>query len=452
VFCPLGYGKHVDYLLVRNAIATAFDKNIVYCADISDVLQFRDRELFIRNHGLMPLMYDAALSETKRKLLKSYKQFENNEENYMHPEIYYVTRLTKDSTPQFDIKIYRNEIPSDLLHEWEILWKSSEYKHYFNSPVWFQASKRAFLTKDFVILTGYEKGQLVAVLPLVREKKYGMKVYKMPGGRYFDRSPLLLKSLDKDLLQSLFTAAKSIGSFYLSEIDRYMLDSIVPWVTPVSSAETSVSPFWKLQPDAFRFLAWRHKKALLKKIAEEEGHFDLKVFTTESKEHLKTLMEIERDSSKAHDFKDTFSDTHLLDLYKGLDALAPGSVWFIILYYKGEPICYNYGFHYGDVYSCCGTSFKLAYRNFAPGLLLTYLALPKLIEMGINFFDFSRGISRYKRDFTPYSYQQYGIAYGANFFVHTWLLSWDTIRVWLEHHPKWYERVRVMKNKIWKNL
>ena len=99
-------------------------------------------------------------------------------------------------------KVYNN-LNKKFLAEWESMWEESPYSHFFNSPKWFLACIEAFNISRFRIYAGYNNKELVAVLPVVEEQKFGIKAYVSPGKLYIDKSTLLLKVNDIKVLEKL---------------------------------------------------------------------------------------------------------------------------------------------------------------------------------------------------------------------------------------------------------
>src|SRR3989344_1124430 len=91
-------------------------------------------------------------------------------------------------------------IDKDFLKAWQKLWNHSSKAHFFNSPRWFLACKEAFQTDKYWIEACYEKSQLVAVCPVVLQKKYGVNVLTFPGRNFLGKSSLLMKKESKQIL------------------------------------------------------------------------------------------------------------------------------------------------------------------------------------------------------------------------------------------------------------
>jgi len=125
-----------------------------------------------------------------------------------------------------------------------------------------------------------------------------------------------------------------------------------------------------------------------------------------------------------------------------LNQLNSENIMINFLFYKKEPICYQFNFLYNNTFIACSTAYKSRYKYLFPGKLLTYLLLKKLAAMGINTVDFSRGDNSFKREFTPYSYQQYSIYHTSNKIFMFWFALLNQLKNQLEKHPVLFELVR----------
>lgn len=450
VFCPIGFFKHVDYLLVRNACLEAYGDNcIFYSLPVEDVLD-SEKNNFIEKHNLTPLQFTFS-SEIKNKMLKTYesqsKTFFGEDSLVFRPEMYYVQTATEST--DLTVKQYK-ELSNALLKEWQELWDKSSLKNFFNSPLWFQASLETFSYKKPLLLACYRNETLVGILPLVFAEKYGVPAYTSPGNQYYDNSSFLLETYDSHVVETILKKLSEIGNFFLSEVSQPLTTISKLALPSLQVFKSSICPYSFLEPDPYRFLSKKNKRIIAKKFKDAEGNFTCKVYNQNAEEQLRTLLAIDAESSKKAEFKETFSDPLLTKLLKNINSLDPKALVVAILFYKEEPICYNYGFAYGKTYIGSGTAYKEAYRPYAPGRVLAYSLLPELLKMGITLLDFSRGYTRYKRDFAPYAYHQYTLFHSSNAIVMRRWAALESAKAFLEKHSTLFEVVRKAKKMILK--
>lgn len=448
VFCPIGFSKHIDYLIVRNICREAFgDSCVFYSLPIEDIADAEKNE-FIKKQELTPQQFTFS-SEVKHKILKKYesqsKHFFHDNSLVFRPEMYYVSEPIQ--TTDVIVKEFK-EPDAELLRDWQHLWNTSTFKNFFNSPLWFQASVNTFHYKETLILACYSNEKLVAILPLVVTEKYGVPAYTTSGNQYYDNSSLLLQTNDVGIVKKLLKKLSEKGNFYLSEIRQTIASTAIVNMPDIHIVKSSICPYIFLEPDPYRFLSKKNKRIIAKKFKDAEENFSCKIYSENAEEQLRTLLSIDAESSKKAEFKETFSDPLLTSLLANINALDAKALVVAILFYKDEPICYNYGFVYENTYIGSGTAYKEAWRYLAPGRVLAYSLLPELLKMGINILDFSRGYTRYKRDFAPYAYHQYALFYSANRLT---MRRWDILestKGFLEKHHTLFELVRKTKKII----
>jgi CelD/BcsL family acetyltransferase involved in cellulose biosynthesis len=207
-----------------------------------------------------------------------------------------------------------------------------------------------------------------------------------------------------------------------------------------------------LETDPNRFLQSKKRKRIIKALEEGQGNFWCKTFLDFSEELLGILIEIENSSFKKSIYKSSLSDSRLRKLLLSLSGQGSKDLLINLLYYKDEPISFQYGFLSKGVFNASNMAYMASFADFIPGRLLTYLVLPELIKLGITKMDFSRGNSQFKREFTRDFYQQYLVFYSANFFIKSWWREVERGFSFLEAHPKLFEIARISKNIMTKKL
>lgn len=71
IFCPVGIGKHVDHILVRNVCSNTFD-DVIYWSDFNYSMEFSGKTKFIQRKKLKMAFFNQEL-KSKQKLIESYK-------------------------------------------------------------------------------------------------------------------------------------------------------------------------------------------------------------------------------------------------------------------------------------------------------------------------------------------------------------------------------------------
>lgn len=93
IFCPIGFGNHVDHILVRDICHEFFDDRLVYWSDIPYCLQSSKINNFIKNNHLKKYIFEIN-AENKIKICESYvsqiSQTIKDKKILRNPEIYYI--------------------------------------------------------------------------------------------------------------------------------------------------------------------------------------------------------------------------------------------------------------------------------------------------------------------------------------------------------------------------
>src|SRR3989344_803253 len=441
IFCPVGSGGHVDHLATREACLKEFKNNLIYWSDFPYCLKLGKRNDFIENNNLEQQVYGKN-ADYKIKLCEAYNsqinQVIEDKRTLLRPEIFY---LNDTRQKRFNI-IAKTSIDKHLLKEWSKLWEESPFKNYFNSPDWFLACLETFKYPEYLILACYENSKIVGILPLVKTKKYGISVFGSSGNQYYDKSSLLLLENNYHVLISLLENLSKTGNYYLSEVDQTTANNAFTYIKQLGIVKSSVCPYLPLSNNPYQYLKKEVENKILRKLEEEKDNINFKVSIGNLKANLKNIIEIESQSLKKKQNKDIFSDELFRKLCEKLNQLNSKGIMINFLLYKKEPICYQFNFLYNNTFIACSTAYKSRYKYLFPGKLLTYLLLKKLAAMGINTVDFSRGDNSFKREFTPYSYQQYSIYHTSNQIFMFWFALLNQLKNQLEKHPVLFELVR----------
>ncbi len=447
IFSPVGIGNHVDHIVVRQA-CEKFD-HIIYWADFPYRLKSGNKNNFVIENKLAPMILKSK-TDSKSLLCKQYKnqidQVIPDLETLSEPEIYF-QQTTRWDKLDFRSQI-KNQIDESLNKDWQELWEKSEMRHFFNSPKWFLATSKNVPESKIKIITIYDKEKLIAIYPTILTKKFGIPAYSGPGGDFLDRSTLLIESTDPYLLNFLFSELLKIGNVYLNELPEEIANYVATFFPKFNISFASINFELPYGDDPFRYLSGKHKKQIKKVIEAEGDNLRVELFQTSTYEKLELVSEIESKSGKNNSNKDVFSDTELINLIKGLTEQSQDDCLLSVLYYKGEPIGYEYGFLYGSTWHLFQMGFKDGFNELSPGRVLLYLTLPKVHERGIKLIDFSRGANRLKRDFTEHYYKQYFVFYSPNHEVNVWWRSTAKVFVKLENSKKTFEFVRHIKHAL----
>lgn len=446
IFAPAGIGKHIDHIVAR--ISVSKFPNVIYWADFPYRIKSGNANEFIKKHRFTPRFLSIQSIE-KKELCMNYKtqvnQVINDERLFFESELYFLPGATEKLKLKAEA-VYK--ISPKLVQAWQELWDHSEMAHSFNSPSWFLACQAYNKTVPIKLITIYNESKLVGILPNIESKIFGIRSLKGPGGDFLDRSSLLLLRFDPRLIDFMFCEIKTFGKIYLNELSEEVANYLNTYFRDFIVAKDSINHELTLGENPIRYLKKKHIKQIRKIIDEEKDLLVIKYDRSSSASSIKIISEIEAKSGKSKTHSAVFSDKELTGLITNLRNQKNCDCLITILYFKGEPIAYEYGFVYRNTWHLYQMGFKEGYSHLSPGRVLLYQTLLGLSEQGISKVDFSRGSNRLKTDFTEHHYRQYLVFFSDNKLVNNWWKTASFSFNKLTEHPRLFETLRGIKHKV----
>lgn len=321
-------------------------------------------------------------------------------------------------TKAYTIQI-TTSIDEALLAQWQNLWNRAENATIFNSAEWFFACLQAENTNEYTIITCYDGNSLVGILPLKKNKKFGIPVLSVMSTYYQVDTPFLLASYDKELLRQFFSYLLEKGNIYLTKLDYetvtkmqslfphlfFSLMSVNPCIPTTGELYTSMSPT----------LSGRIKKILRK----NAGQFTFILHKDNLEKQLQTMISIDQASWKQGHHKDIFCEQETQKAFQAITRHCHRFVRIGFLYYQNKPIAYFFGFLYGKTFAAYQTSFLSEYRQLRPGQTALFCMMENLKD-SVTTIDMGGGISRYKMEFTQDYRLLYDVYYSKNDAVMLW--------------------------------
>lgn len=296
------------------------------------------------------------------------------------------------------------KLDNSFVEKWQSVWDNQSGAHFFNSPDWFMVCLQSFGIKNYSVFVGYRNEQIKVILPMVEVKKFGIKFLASPGGKYLDKNSLLLADNNKQALWKIIEKTSKYANIYLAEVN-----SDVKEQSPknIFFKEASVNPYISLDENPFRFLPKKQKRDLLRRIRKYKD-FELKVYGVNLQEHLSTIFNIEKQSYKRKKGRHIFDNLTARKLYDQISKNS-GKALVAILHFQDKPISHMFGLVYKNVFMAYHMAYLEEYKKLVPGKILLMFLLIKLKEEGFKMFDFSRGDSLLKQQFSQQKKIQYDI-------------------------------------------
>ena len=304
----------------------------------------------------------------------------------------------------------------------------SVHAHFFNTPAWFISCLNTYDINEYYIFVAYQGHELVGILPLVKEKKFGIDVFVSPGRRYLEKSTILVIDNNYQILNKLINEVGKHGNIYLTELSEEITHMLSKDQEEGLLTLSSINPYILLKDNPFGSLSEKQKKRITGKIRKNLGNFKFVHIRNNLGFHLQTVFDLETRSSKKLANKDSFSDAKIRKLFTSLINYAKDYISIDFILYKNLPIVSSLGFIFKDRYLAYYTCYDSNFRDYFPGKILTYFMLTKLSEERMEVFDFSRGHNSFKNDFTKNWEFQYDFYFSKNPLIILWWEGINSLR------------------------
>ncbi len=332
------------------------------------------------------------------------------------------------------------KIDKDFLKKWYKIWKNAYNRQFYNSPEWFISALKVFEAKDYLVFTVSKDSEVKLILPLIGKKFLGRKIYMSPGEKFLDKTTILLKDKDFDVLKAVFKKLANFGNFYLSEVDDWVKEEFEETRIGGKTFISSESFYLPLE-EAFEFLSKKQKSKIKNKYIKNKKRLTfLRLRGEKIINRIDDILKIDYLSSKREKSRETFSDKNSIRLLEIISKHSKESKPDLsILYFDRFPVVFSFGVISDGVYHAKYTSFVKKFAFLSPGKLLLYMLLPKLRAEGVKIFDFSRGDSTLKKEFTPYFEKYYDIFYSKDKFLALLLPNLILLKDFIIGHEKLYQ-------------
>ncbi len=316
-----------------------------------------------------------------------------------------------------DVK-FVNKISPKVKREWNDLWKQSSQQNYFNSVHWMEANLLTFPNKNYLIFLFYNNKELLAVVPTVKTRKFGVNVLSVPSPKYCEKSTILIKKNDKLLLDQIFKQLSSYN-LYITETAEWFAKCIKSSHPDSLIVVSSVNPFISLNQPLFAEVSNKQKNKIKNIFQKNKQNLRHEVeYGLQTK--LEEIYKIDIKSTKAEKEYNIFSDKNFFRLFKNMINISPEFFVADIIYYKDKPIIYAISLIYKSTFHGYFTGYFGKYKKLNPGKLLVFFLLKRLQKEKYQIFDFGRGLNDFKQVFTSKFVLQYDIYLSNNPLVNQW--------------------------------
>lgn len=327
-------------------------------------------------------------------------------------------------SPKYQIKTFY-EIDQNLIKEWESLWINAVNATIFNSYPWFKATSKTKQLHKCVIYLCYQNDELVAILPLVEEKRFGIKVLTTHLGSYISDEAILLKEYNAQLLKELIVEISKDNNLYLTRVSSTNVQDLKNIFPQIFFSVIGVNPIINLKGDPLSSFSKSSRKKLESILKKAGDMMVLRTFSEDDNlnELLKVMIDIDTNSGKQRNSRDIFTKEEEKRFFANLINYCRKYIEISILYYNDKPIAYTFNLKGGKVYFGYQTSYLFEYRKLSPGKLVLMKSLKEIAHSGYNLLDCGEGLSAFKQEFTKDYKLKYDLHYSRNSLVMFWWKS-----------------------------
>lgn len=322
---------------------------------------------------------------------------------------------------KYEFIIYK-KVENKLKSDWNSLWKRSKNATIFNSYQWFEVSCRTLNVKNIKLYTCWDHGKLVAIMPAYDKKHFGIRVTAPLVYKHVS-TPILTENYNKDLVSFYFGNLVKHKNIYISKISQELTDILRQRFSEGLFYSMSANPILNKKNDPNIFSTEKHHKNIKKILRKNKTLLEFKKYekSEELTKYLKLIFQIEQASTKKQHNKDLFSKQKNRLYFESIVRYCGDFVKIFILYYKGEPIAYDFVFEYADVFYGYQCAYMSGYEKLSPGMLITLLEMKFISNSSnLNYFDLGGGMSYYKQRFTTDYYVLFDFLYSKHLFIRAW--------------------------------
>jgi|GEM_PF-1827344 len=314
-----------------------------------------------------------------------------------------------------------SQINPEITNEWKTLWLKAKNANLFNSFDWFVMYIET-THKPYELYLTYKGKELVGVLPLCFSKCFGVNVMS-PMNRHFSvNTPFLLESYDEELLYSLFQTAMSKRNLFITKIESEIVMILHKLFPELFFSLMAANPYIDLTDEPLRFVSKLNLKEMRRILRKYGQQLEFKTFDQHGNlpQLLEEMFDIDVQSGKKQRAMDIFSHSENREIFRNFVKYLRPFIWIHFMYYDQKPIAYVFNFMWKQTFLAYQASYLFDYRRVGPGKTIMMSLLEKLKRGPFTLFDFSGGVSSYKRDFTPYYYLQYNLFFARNPLIMFW--------------------------------
>lgn len=307
-----------------------------------------------------------------------------------------------------------SNIDKNLINKWNNLWEQSFNKTFFNSFNWFRICMQTFKYQQYLIITVEENNQLVAILPLIKNKH----LFVSPGEQYLDNTTFLIRNDDENVISCIINyIKKNKYEVVLNEVKESLSENF----KNVLKEFASNNPLAHLENGIENII--KHKELRYLKRVKEKNKEHMKFLIYKGSEcynQLDRIFEIEKASSKPKLKKDIFRNQNARLLFKEISKTNNSLI--VILTYRDLDIAHLFSLTCDETVMAYHMAYNKDYSHLQPGKLIFIHLMEYMLRSKLQTLDFSRGDSTLKRHFSNDTIKKYNLYINCNIFIRVKIL------------------------------
>jgi Acetyltransferase (GNAT) domain len=347
--------------------------------------------------------------------------------------------------------VFYSSLSDSLREEWVQLWQKSPTATIENSPGWFEAACEAFQYDEKIILAVYDtrSKELVAIVPLVKVRLYGLPIFTMPGLNFTTHTSILGDFSEDILKKEIVTEIKKRGTVYLTGLTRAHADSFSQFKNIVSSFPSDQEYFMDLAKGPAGELSERRVRVICNKIKRLPEHATIRMVTEQHVLALHTCFAIDQMSAKHKKGMGVFWRGDARLFYTLLVEKHPSNISITLLFVGNKPVAYDMCFQHRNIYVGSQKAYLSEYGYCNPWFFMFIKRMESIMLNNPVEISMGKGHSRAKTDLTKNMRVLYSAIISERYFNRLFLTFMLSAREKMYHavvaHPKLYARYKLLK-------
>lgn len=319
------------------------------------------------------------------------------------------------------------QVDTTLKNEWKGLWNRAENATIFNSYEWFNAVSKLKKEKIYIFCC-YKNKKLVALVPLQKDRCFGVPVYTTLCNERLGDTSFLMETYEPKLFQYFFANIFKKKNVFLQKFDDKAAKLLHKFFPHLLIPLISVNPTITFDGDPFASASQSMINQTKRLMRKNEKTITFKMYDRDLKKHYKTMLKLHDATAKSKKDMNIFSDENNKKYYESLVDNCSQNVRISFLYFNNTPIAYEYGFQYKNIYVGEQIAYHYDYRKLSPGKMMVLHIIEHLKRIHVNNLDMGGGISSYKQAFTKDYRLLYNVYSSPNLAIRVWWGLFNALR------------------------